>query len=220
MRPVRTWIGIFALLFLAGMGPASHGGLLLADPMRPIASHWQERVFGVPTHYRNLVKDGVPAIEARSEGGASGLYRDVAWPLAEHPVLDWRWRVDELQGAADIRQHGRDDYAAALVLRFGGESFFPWMAPTLVYVWTNDRVDLGDIVPSPRTERVRAIVLRSGEAPLGEWLAERRLVADDFERVFGHAPRSDVTEIGIWSDADQTREPVQAYFAAIRALSP
>ena len=201
------------------MGPAAAPSLLLADPMSPISHHWREQVFGAPTEYRNLVKGGVPAIEAHSRAGASGLFRETRWNLAEHPVLDWRWRVDEIQKTADIRVRGRDDYAAALVLRFGEESFFPWMSPALVYVWTNDRARSGEVVPSPRTERVRTLVLRGGEAPLGAWLSERRRVGEDFERAFGRPPRGNVTEIGIWSDADQTMEPVLAYFAAIRAGS-
>jgi hypothetical protein len=193
--------------------------LTLADPSVPLAEHWRQHEFGSKTHYRNLTKDGVPAIEAMTRMGASGLFRKVDWDVASQPILEWRWRVDELQGSADIRVKDLDDHAAALVLRFGGESIFSWMDPVLVYVWTNDRVSADQVVHSPRTDKVRAVVLRSGEADLGRWVAERRDVLADFQRAFGRLPRSPVTRIGIWSDADQTGEAVLAYYAAVRAQS-
>jgi hypothetical protein len=66
---------------------------------------------------------------------------------------------------------------------------------------------------------VRDIVLRSGEDRLGEWLRERRNVVEDFRRAFGRDPPPVAEAIALFTDNDQTGEPVEAYYGAITALS-
>ncbi|MEO9968456.1 MAG: DUF3047 domain-containing protein [Hyphomonadaceae bacterium] len=61
------------------------------------------------------------------------------------------------------------------------------------------------------------MVLRAGEAPLGEWLMETRNVVEDFEAAFGHAPPSDVRRLCFFTDADQTGERATAYYGPVSA---
>jgi hypothetical protein len=61
--------------------------------------------------------------------------------------------------------------------------------------------------------------VRSGRSRLGQWVRERRNVVDDFRRSFGREPPEAVELIALFTDNDQTREPVEAYYGAIVALS-
>jgi hypothetical protein len=75
------------------------------------------------------------------------------------------------------------------------------------------------VVDSPyHPGSVRNIVLRSGEDRLGEWLRERRNVVEDFRTAFGRDPPPVVEVVALFTDNDQTREPVEAYYGAMRAL--
>src|SRR3546814_7344912 len=89
--------------------------------------------------------------------------------IAEHPWLEWTWRVDQLQQAADIRVRDREDFAAAIFLIFGRPSMLQPDVPTLVYVWTTDLLPENSVVDSPHYPGVvRDIVVRSGASRLGQ----------------------------------------------------
>ena len=62
-------------------------------------------------------------------------------------------------------------------------------------------------------------MIRGGAAPLGAWVMERRNVVEDFRRAFGRDPPDRVAVIGLFTDNDQTGEPVDVAYGAIRALS-
>src|SRR3546814_19953702 len=93
--------------------------------------------------------------------------------------------------------------------------------PTLAYVWTSSQLHEEGVVDSayhPGT--VRSIVLRSGGEHLGRWVEERRNVLDDFRKAFGREPPDAVEVVALFTDNDQTGEPVEAFYGPIRALPP
>ena len=191
---------------------------MLADPSAPLEDAWTHRVFGNATDYSRVAIDGVAAIRAIGHGSASGLYRTVHYRSTEYPWLDWSWRVDQLQKTADIRIKEREDFGAAIFLIFGHPSFFGQNVPTLAYVWTNDRSSQGAIVDNPRHPGVvRSYVVESGAMRLGQWVHERRNVVEDFRRIFGRDPPDTVEVLALFTDNDQTGEPVTSYYGAISA---
>jgi hypothetical protein len=200
----------------SGLASAS---LLLANPELPLQETWSDQRFTGATDYERVTLDGVAAIRAVGRNSASGLYRDVRYRIVEHPWLAWTWRVDRLQQTADIRVKAREDFAAAIFLIFGHPSLFNRDVPTLAYVWTNGRLRKNSIVDSPyHPESMRSIVVRSGGQHLGPWTEERRNVIDDFRKAFGREPPDVVEMLALFTDNDQTREPVVAYYGTIRAL--
>ncbi len=208
-----------ALGLVAAIPSFAKDPLLLADPAAPLAEAWTHQRFGNATEYQGIVLDGVAAIRAVGRNSASGLYRDFRYGIAEHPWIEWTWRVDRLQRSADIRVKAGEDYAAALFLIFGRPSMLNRDVPTLVYVWTSARNPEGSILDSPyHPGTTRNIVVRSGEKQLGQWLRERRNVVDDFRRAFGREPPETVEVIALFTDNDQTGEPVDTYYGAVRAL--
>lgn len=193
--------------------------VVLADPAAPLGEAWTHQKFITATQYDRVTIEGIAAIRAVGRESASGLYRDVRYQVAEHPWLAWRWRVDRLQQTADIRIKAREDFAAAIFLIFGRPSMLNRNVPTLAYVWTSARLAEEMIVDSPyHPESVRSIVIRSGEKRLGAWIRERRNVVDDFRKAFRREPPETVEVVGLFTDNDQTGEPVEAYYGAVRAL--
>ncbi len=193
--------------------------LVLADPTVPLKLAWTHRQFNGATHYTRLRIDGVMAIRAIGRNSASGLYREAGYEVVDHPWLEWTWRVERLQQSADVRLKDREDFAAAVFLIFGRPSLFNRDVPSLVYIWTNDRLPKGAIVESPyHPGSVRDIVVRSGEADRGQWVHERRNVVEDFREAFGRKPPATVEVVALFTDNDQTGEPVEAYYGPVKAL--
>lgn len=211
-----------AVMAISFMTPAVRGEpVVLADPTLPLLQTWTHRRFVGATDYERTKLDGVAAIRAVGRDSASGLYRDVRYQVAEHPWLAWTWRVDQLQQTADIRIKEREDFAAAIFLIFGRPSMFNRDVPTLAYVWTSSQLPEDAVVDSPyHPGTVRSIVLRSGGEHLGRWVEERRNVLDDFRKAFGREPPDAVEVVALFTDNDQTGEPVEAFYGAIRALPP
>ena len=59
---------------------------------------------------------------------------------------------------------------------------------------------------------VRSLVVRSGDGHLGRWLIEQRNMRDDFVNAFGHAPGDELHAVVVFTDNDQTGQPVLAYY--------
>ena len=111
--------------------------------------------------------------------------------------------------------------AASIFLFFGdpGLLISPNRVPTLRYVWTSARLPVGAVVDSPYAPGiVRSLVVESGERQLGRFVTERRRIADDFEQAFGRRPPGAVQAIALFTDNDQTGQPVEAYYLDARTL--
>jgi len=161
----------------------------------------------------------------------------VAHPIDANPrgvALAWRWKVDRVVQGADMARRAGDDYAARVYVFFDvPRSDLPWntrikiaaielvygkTVPTaaICYVWDN-RHPVGTTQWNAYTERVRMIVLRSGNREAGAWREERRDIEADFRAAFaadGDPPR--VTGVAAGSDTDQTGDTVTAWFGDLR----
>ena len=210
--------GALATAPLARVSHATQPEIVLVDPRDPIGRTWTQKAFGRETDYAQVIENGTAYIRAVGRNSASGLFRELSYSTAAHPWLEWTWRVDELQAGADISTTDRDDFAAAIFLIFGKPGPTREPPPALAYVWTSSRTPQGAVVVSPRHGRnVRFMVVRSGAGLLRQPLSERRNLPDDYRLAFGEDPPERVEAISLWTDNDQTEEPVIAYYGAVRA---
>ena len=176
--------------------------------------------------------DGVTVLRVHAES-AAGAASFALRALPEHtPLLAWRWKVERAVASADPRTRAGDDFAARVYVFFDvPEGDLPILArlrvqlarllygaelPTaaLCYVWDN-RAPPGSAFWSAYTDRVRVVVLQSGNTRAGRWLEERRDVAADFREAFGAAAPA-ITGIAAGADTDQTGERVTAWFGDFR----
>lgn len=198
--------------------------------------HTQINADETPTGFSVVSDAGRSVLQAASDDAASSLIHTLATPVSPDHRLRWQWKVSNAVPESSMADKATDDYAARVYVFFDydrnklswaqrtkmdlAQRFWGADLPTaaLCYVWgTKDAV--GTIGPNPYTDRVRMIVLQSGEAGAGRWVSEDRDLAADFKAAFGEdAPP--VTGIAVAADTDNTGAKVQARFADIRFEAP
>lgn len=184
------------------------------------------------TEFALVVDGGATVLRARSAAAAGSLAHDLAAEPAATPILAWRWKVERALERARWGTKDGDDFAARVYVTFD----FPAGALSL-----GDRAKLalaraiyGDDVPSaaicyvwaareapgtsgwnPYTDRVRMIVVQSGNERAGRWIAESRDLEADFRAAFGAqwaGPVPRISGVLVSSDTDQTGESATAWF--------
>ena len=184
-----------------------------------------------PTRYQLVEQDGVVVIQADSAEGGSGLSRKIHIDPRRHPILEWRWRVPRDSGRGGPNGPSRESPPARLSIAFDGDAAkldfddrvkmrmakaltvngLPYAS--LLYVWLNRR-PVETVYSSPHTERVRHIVVESGEGHLDQWVTVRRNVLEDYKRAFGEEP-GHIVAVGIMTDYGDNNAPRRAYYGDI-----
>lgn len=189
----------------------------LFDATTILEDDWVHVVFSSETQYRLAILDNRIAIHAVGKQSASGLIRYVAIDPTTCPIVEWSWSVTRMQRSADLTVKALEDVAASVFLLFGdpGMLFDPNPVPTLRYVWTNERQSLESVIDNPYLPGVvKSIVVRRGMIAGHTWMTERRNVIEDFTVAFGYAPTEPIQAVVLFTDNDQTKEPVEAYYGA------
>ncbi|MDF2463080.1 MAG: hypothetical protein K0Q43_1315 [Ramlibacter sp.] len=184
------------------------------------------------TRFRYARKDGRDAIAVQASSSASMLRTKVRIEPVDLAGVRFSWKVPELIAGADLAARDTDDSPVRIVLFFEGDRsrFSPREAmtaelvravtgeempyATLMYVWCNRR-EPGTVINSPRTTRVRTMVVESGNRNLNQWLDYERDIRADYQRAFGEAPGA-LLGIGIMTDSDNTRSTAQAWYGPVR----
>jgi Protein of unknown function (DUF3047) len=183
------------------------------------------------------VRDGGrAALEATAVSAASVVRKRVRIEPQDLGRLRFSWKVPQLIEAADLATREADDAPVRIILAFDGDRSrfsakdamlselmraltgeeMPYA--TLMYVWCNSRAS-ESVVRSPRTDRVRKLVLESGPGRLHQWLDYERDVRADFEKAFGEPPGA-LVGIALMTDSDNTRSTATALYGPVRHVSP
>jgi hypothetical protein len=184
------------------------------------------------TTYRVVTVEGRKVVHGEARAAMSGLDHRVSADPERTPWLHWRWKVSRSVRGGEAGSRAGDDYSARVYVFFDYDlarlGFAARMkvkaarllhgdavpAAALCYVWDAAR-PAGTVVPSAYTDRVRMIVVDSGDAQAGRWIAHARNVAEDFTRAFGEsAPR--VSGVAIATDTDNTGDAVEAWYGELR----
>lgn len=203
----------------------------------PLPGGWSPLTFDkIPRHTRYSVVevDGRPVLKAQSERAASGLIYALKADARQLPALRWQWKVENTLRKGDVTRKAGDDYPARIYVTFaydparaGGAQRIKYEAARLIYgaypphaglnyIW-DTRAPVGTIVPNPFTDRVRMIVVESGDANVGAWRSYERNIYDDYKRAFGEEPPM-ISGIAVMTDTDNTGESATAYYGEISLL--
>jgi len=146
--------------------------------------------------------DGRRALRLRSRGDHSTIARKVRIDLAATPILQWSWKLLQLPERADLRRWETSDAAPHL--------FAIWpRRPEIIrsrligYVW-DPALPVGTVQKSQKTGTVTFMVVRSTTTQLGQWLTERRNIAEDFRSIYGEDAESPAA-IALSVDTNDTR---------------
>lgn len=188
------------------------------------------------TSFKFTPVDGRNALEVLAESSASMMRKQVRIEPDALGQLRFSWKVPGLIAPADLAARDADDAPVRLVLAFEGDrsrfsaknAMLSELAraltgeempyATLMYVWCNVRAP-GSVVHNPRTDRIRKIVVESGEQRLGHWLDYTRDVRADFVQAFGEEPGA-LVAVGIMTDSDNTGSVARAWYGPLQLVSP
>lgn len=196
--------------------------------------HWRHLSFPgkAATRFHYDRKDGRDTVSVLASSSASMLRNEVRMEPADLAGLRFSWKVPGLIDGADLASREADDSPVRVVLFFEGDRSrfsgrdallaelvrsltgeeMPYA--TLMYVWCNKR-ERGTVVASPRTGRVRTIVVESGSTRLDQWVDYERDIRADYQRAFGEPPGA-LVGVGIMSDSDNTRTTARAWYGPVR----
>lgn len=200
------------------------------------------RVLGLPgnktkplTRFDMVTLGGEPALQVTTDKSYGLLAH--AWQGPTPGQLEWRWRVDRPLLNTDITTKAGDDAALKVCVLFDQPvSDIPLLQraslalaraktgqdlpkATLCYVW-DSLYPSGTSGANPYSARVRYIVLDGPDAPTGQWVTQRRRVAEDFQRLFGmESPVTPpVLAVVVGADSDNTQGQSTAYVSQLRWL--
>lgn len=187
------------------------------------------------TRYVYARLDGRDVMAAKAVSSASLLRQQLRIAPDELGSIKFSWKVPELIANADLALRDIADSPVRIVLAFDGDrSRFsaknamlselslaltgePLPYATLMYVWCNTRAP-GAVIVSPRTDRIRKLVVESGGNNLNQWLDYERDIRADFEKAFGEPPGA-LLAIGIMTDTDNTHSTTRAWYGQLRLAS-
>lgn len=123
------------------------------------------------TNYsREQDEEGNTVIRAESRNAASGLIYQVDIDPREYPVIEWRWRVDQVVQEGDVTKKAGDDYAARIYITFDYDKanlgFTDWLKYTFLKTFTSYNIPLRAInyIWANQTDKevIIPILLRTG----------------------------------------------------------
>jgi hypothetical protein len=166
---------------------------------------------------------------AASAMSSASMLRQNIHVEADHlGSVKFAWKVPELITEADLAERDKADSPVRVVLAFEGDrtrfsaknamlselshvlTGEPMPYATLMYVWSNDCAP-GTVIVNPRTDRIRKLVVESGDKHLNRWIDYERNIQADFELAFGEPPGA-LVGIGIMTDSDNTHSSTRAWY--------
>lgn len=229
---------VFFLLFAAYPAKASEkisvGHFSTANPNDGLPEHWTPLTFkDIDKHtVYSLVSDSeITVIEADSNGSSSGLTRQIDIDPQEYPVISWRWKIANIYQKGDVSQKSGDDYPARIYITFAYDPekvgfwdkvkfnsiklFYGEYPPinAINYIWAS-KAPKSLTTPNPYTDRVKMIVIESGNDQVQEWISEKRNILQDYREAFGEDPPH-ISGVAIMTDSDNTGEAAKAWYGDI-----
>lgn len=199
-----------------------HGNhVILFDPIEGLDTAWEHsRLRRADTHYEINQSQLGKTLKATGQNSASILYRLFETPGLDCGVLKWSWYVENPQADSNLLQKGKDDVAASLFVLFGDPGLFlDKSVPTLKYVWSNKRHQVGDVIEGPYHKKyIRSLIMQSGGAPVKKMIAQQVDLRRDFQKVFAREAPERIFGVAIFTDNDDTRQPIQAHYGRIELV--
>lgn len=230
------WCAAWAVALCAAPQVHAAGNQLQAYAAAGSAPAAPWHVVGLPQQTKPFTRfavtdiDGKRALRIEAVESYGNLVHALSMEKAA-TSLSWRWRVELLNTAVNLRVKEGDDSALKVcalwdlpldnvpfmerqILRVArSKTSEPLPAATVCYVWDAQMAE-GTELDSPFTHRLRYVVLRSGDKPR-QWLSEKRDIGADFLKLFGSesATLPPLIGIAVGADADNTHSRSIGYVA-------
>lgn len=188
------------------------------------------------THYEITKINNQSTLKIQTENSASGLVFKTTYDLARYPLIEWRWKIENIIQKGDAREKSGDDYPVRIYVlfaydaskvdffekaRYEAAKLFYGEYPPLAginYIWAN-RIHSQKIIPNAYTSKVMMIISDSGSEYIGKWRTHRVNVIDDFKAAFGRELASRTVSLAIMGDSDNTGESAVSYIDYIKVFN-
>lgn len=228
-------VGIPWILFAMPEAILEIGKFSAAQPGGDFPNGWQPLIFEkIKKHTLYTIvetgKEGV-VVKATSNQSSSGLAREIKIDPKEYPIIQWRWKIENILKNSNISSKDGDDYPARIYVTFEYDSssvgFFEKAAfelrkfaygqyppiGAINYIW-DSKAPIGTVAPNPYTDRVSMIVLQSGDGKINQWVTEEHNIFKDYKKSFGKNPTK-ISGVAIMTDTDNTKESAVSYYGNI-----
>ena len=132
--------------------------------------------------YELVEEGGAVVVKATSEAAASGLTKEVKIDPSLFPIVQWRWKVENLLTHSDVTRKSGDDYPARLYITFeydpervslgrklkykAGRALFGDIPIAAInYIW-DTKTPVGTVVDNAYTDFAKMIVVEGTLYPL------------------------------------------------------
>lgn len=182
------------------------------------ADGWRNIPVRGKTAYSFVEQDGRAAIMAVGRFTASGFARRMNIDPKFCRTIRWSWKIARMQTDVNLRQKRKEDVAASIFLTFGDPGFLiaPDPVPAIRYVWTTEHMKKGEMFDSPfMPDVIKTIVVENRSDRLGQWVSFERDMYADYVSAYGKPPTANLQVVVLFTDNDQSRQPVTAYYGSI-----
>ena len=218
--------------------PRNVAGEAVVDEHFQDLSHWTPVVFPkIDEHSQYQVEEAESGhiLVATSHASASGIRYLKEFNVMDYPLLSWRWKVGNIYTKGDLTTKSGDDVPLRVYLMFKfdpekaalgdrimyglAKIFYGEYPPhsSLGYVWSNRKHE-ENILVSPYTDRLKLIIVQSGNSGVGLWKSEQVNIVKDYKKAFGTLPPESAS-IAIMNDSDNTGESSVSYLEYIRVFN-
>lgn len=191
-----------------------------------------------PTRYDYVQHEGRDAVVAMADATGSILRHRQRIEAADLGRVSFSWNVPKpgpglaAAGAVNGSLPELEDVPVRVVLAFEGDrsrfSFRNTMLnelsllltgeqlpyATLIYAWS--RVNKpGDVVVNDRTDRIRKLIVDSGDEGYNQWLNYERDIRADYIKVYGEEPGA-LLSYAVFTEGERNEGQLQAWYGPVR----
>jgi len=213
----------------------------LSAPAKPAGIRADDlvwEIFRVPgkssTRYSYVQHAGRDAVRAQADATGSILRHRHRIEPAELGRISFSWNVPPPGAQANALLGELEDVPVRVVLAFDGDRSrfslkntmlselsllltgeeLPFA--TLIYAWS--RVNKpGEVVINDRTDRIRKLVVNSGDQGYNEWLTYERDIRADYRKAFGEDPGA-LLSFAVFTEGEKNEGQLQAFYGPLKLL--
>jgi len=207
-----------------------------AEELKPDDLKWE--IFRVPgkqpASYSYVRHEGRDAVLAKAEASGSILRHRHRIEPDQLGLVRFSWNVPNPDAGANLALPQLDDVPVRVVLAFEGDRSRLSMKnallselsrlltgeempfATLVYSWS--RVNQpGEVVVNERTDRIRKIVVDSGDHGYNEWRSYERDIRADYRQAFGEDPGA-LLSFAVFTEGEKNEGQLQAFYGPLKLI--
>ena len=212
---------------------AALSGASAQDAAKPEAPSWE--IFRVPGkqpgHYRYVQHEGRDAVLALADASGSMLRHRQHVEPDNLGRVSFSWNVPAATLEANASLPRLEDVPVRLVLAFEGDrsrfslknSLLSELSQlltgeqlpyaTLIYSWSRVSPP-GEVIFNDQTDRIRKLVVESGDSGYNQWRSYERDIRADFRRTFGEEPGA-LSSFAVFTEGEKDQGLLQAWYGPV-----